>query len=212
MRKYKIKRIKKKKIDKKKLSIVTAFLCFVLLYSLYAIIVNLGKLNAGEVIMTPAEPPFTKEEVSLEKLINNAKKNNVSIYLPTELPNNYELSAIYLREDNFIAILVYSAEGIKDFKTAELVIEIKPTSDTPTTEELASQGLNEHEQVLEINGWPVYINSKAFGDSSERTREKYGLYTILADIWIVNSMHSINAPALGTDDVIKIINKMDLKE
>ncbi|TXT59443.1 MAG: hypothetical protein BAJALOKI2v1_210044 [Promethearchaeota archaeon] len=212
MRKYEIKKIKKKKINKKKLYIVAAFFCVVLSYSLYAIIVNLGKLNAGEVIMTPAEPPFTKEEVSLDKLINTAKKNNVSIYLPTELPNNYELSAIYLREDNFIAILVYSAEEIKDFKTAELVIEIKPTSDTPTTEELESQGLNEHEQVLEINGWPVYINSKAFGDSSERTREKYGLYTILADIWIGNSLHSINAPALETDDVIKIINKMALKE
>ena len=81
----------------------------------------------------------TSREVSLGELVDFADKYDISLYLPSELPNNLKLTAIYLKDGPFVAILVYSAEGNKDYKTAELTIEIIPTSDTPTLNELESR-------------------------------------------------------------------------
>ena len=68
----------------------------------------------------------TSRNVSLNETINVANQYNLSLYLPSELPDDFECTAIYLKDGPFIVIVVYSAEDIVDYKTAELVIQITP--------------------------------------------------------------------------------------
>jgi hypothetical protein len=145
-------------------------------------------------------------EVSFNEFIEEAYKANVSVYLPSDLPNNLELVAIYLKEASFIAIVVYSAEGNKDYKTAELTIEIAPLTSPPTYEELVSQVEDSpYETALEINGWPVLVNEKASTGGNEETREKYGDYLLLVIVWIDGMRYMISCPTLSTNESVQLV-------
>ena len=66
-------------------------------------------------------------------------------------------------------MVVYSAEANKDYKTAELTIQISPATSIPTCNELLSNINNpEFEKVFEINGWPVLVNERASSGSECR--------------------------------------------
>ena len=96
----------------------------------------------------------TSREVSLEMMLETAKNYNLSIYLPREVPKNLELTSIYLKESLFIAIVVYSAESNKDYKTAELTIEIAPVDLKwiPTYSEPQSEAAESQDKTaMEIN-------------------------------------------------------------
>lgn len=151
------------------------------------------------------------KEVSLNDTIDVANDYNLSIYLPSELPDNLELTAIYLRNWSFLAIVVYSADGNKDYKTAEFVIEIVPVESSPTYDELKTDAEeSEYKIALEINGWPVFINEKAYAGGNVETREKWGNWLLLADVWIVEVRYGLVAPTLNTDDLIKVVECMSL--
>ncbi|MFX0138949.1 MAG: hypothetical protein ACFFDN_35235 [Candidatus Hodarchaeota archaeon] len=151
----------------------------------------------------------TSREVSLEELIEFAKEKDISLHLPSELPRTLKLTAIYLKEGPFIAILVYSAEGNKDYKTAELTIEICYSGSQPTIDELESQIWNTlHECVMEINDWPVEINERAYSGGITEFRNKYGDYTLLVDVYIDGYRYGINAPTLTKDDAIQLVGSM----
>ncbi len=104
--------------------------------------------------LKPPDIYGTSSEVSLEMMLETAKNYNLSIYLPNEVPKNLELTAIYLKESPFIAIVVYSAESNKDYKTAELTIEIAPVDLKwiPTYSELQSEAAESQDKTaMEIN-------------------------------------------------------------
>lgn len=213
MRKYKIKKnYRKIKIYRRKvLSIIVALFCIISLYVGYMTVSYLNR-NQG-FVAKPAEPPFTKKEVSLDDLLKLANEKNLSIHLPTSLPNNYSRSAIYLREEGFLAIVLYSAEGDKDYITAELGIQLTYEKDPPTIEELSSKEsrgreLDENESVVEINGWPVFLDTKAYGDPSEKFREKYGTYIVLAYVWIDKIKYTISSPTINGGQTIDLIKSM----
>ena len=113
----------------------------------------------------------------------------------------------------FLAIVVYSAEGNKDYKTAELGIQIKPVppDSTPTYLQLESQVENsEFEYALEINGWPVKVNEKADSGGDSEFRDKYGENTLLVRVWIEGNEYTICAPTLKTDDAVQLVACMSL--
>ncbi len=153
----------------------------------------------------------TSKEVSLDEFIDSANKMDLSLHLLTELPNNLKRTAIYLKESPFIAIIVYSAKNNKDYETAELTVEIVATSDVPTFEELEEQAKESpYESILEINGWPVQINERAYSGGSTEFRDKYGDYTLLVTTWIDGNRYGINAPTLATNDVVQLVESMKL--
>lgn len=161
---------------------------------------------------THPPPDFyaVSKEVSLTEMLTVADNNNISLYLPSELPKNLNLTAIYLKEGNFIAIVVYSAEGNKDYKTAEFGIEIAHIGieQSPTFEELQSRAKkSENETALEINGWPILVLEKASCSYPER-REKYGDYQRTVRVYIEGIRYSFGAPTLTTDEMIQIIQNM----
>jgi len=153
------------------------------------------------------------KEVSLEEMTEIADIKNISIYLPSTLPNNLTMTAIYLQEAPFIVIVVYSAEGNKDYKTAELGIQLTqiPSEFIPTYEQLKSQvEYSEFESALEINGWPVKVNEKASSGGDPEFREKYGDYTLLVWVWIEEVGYTICAPTLGTEEAVQLVGSMIL--
>jgi hypothetical protein len=124
------------------------------------------------------------------------------------LPNNLELTAIYFKED-FIAIVVYSAEGNKDYKTAELGIEICG-SEAKTLDQIESMIRNPlFETAREINGWPVLINKMTYSNIQE-FRQKYGDFTLSGRVWIDGYRYIIVAPTLTTDELVQLIGNMEL--
>jgi len=179
------------------------------------IFITLSGLTSWFLLMTTpgsqGGPDFyaISREVSLNEMIDVANDNNLSIYLPSEMPNNLELTAIYLRNWSFLAIVVYSAEKNKDYKTAEFGIQIVPTEITPTYDELRAEAEeSEHILALELNGWPIIINERAYAGGNIETRERWGDWLLLVRIWIEGIGYTLVAPTLNTDDVIKVVEGM----
>ena len=170
-------------------------------------------LNTAELVnvRTPADFYGTSREASLNEMVDVANRFNMSIYLPSELPNNLELTAIYLRDDSFLAIVVYSANGNKDYRIAELGIQISPSEFSPTYDELRSEAeTSEYKTALEINSWPVLINEKADWGGNEASKEKYGDYTLLVRVWIDGMEYNIGAPTLNVGTTVELVESMSL--
>ncbi|MFW9895767.1 MAG: hypothetical protein ACFFD7_08180 [Candidatus Thorarchaeota archaeon] len=177
------------------------------------VIVTSWTLNIREPSIIHEPPDFygTSREVSLNEMVDFANKNNMSIYLPSELPTNIELTIIYLKDSPFIAIVVYSAEGNKDYKTAELVIQITPSELTPTYNELRLEAeTSEYKSALEINNWPVIVDEMANSGGSEAFKEKYGDYTLLVRVWIDGMRYNLVAPTLTKESGEMLVRYMRL--
>lgn len=176
-------------------------------------IVASWSLNAAYPIFAHSPLDFygTSKEVSLDEMVEVASKFNLSLYLPSELPNNLELTAIYLKDGPFIAMVVYSAENNKDYKTAEFVIQIAPSESSPTYDSLKSEAdKSEYRTALEINGWPVLVDDKADSGGEAEFREKYGDYVLLIWVWIDGMRYNLVAPTLNTNDAIQVVERMSL--
>ena len=154
----------------------------------------------------------TSKEVSMSELVQVADKLDVMpLYLPSELLPGYKMTAIYLKDGPFIAMVVYSAEGNKDYKTAELVIEIAPTEMemVPTYEQLRSWAeVSVNKKALEINGWPVRANERASTGGDEEHRAKYGEYQLLVEVWIKGINYTISPMTLTLDKTIQLVRSM----
>lgn len=161
-------------------------------------------------ISSPSDFYGTSKEVNINEFTTYLEKNNITVYLPSDLPHHFEMTAIYLKESPFIAIIVYSAESNKDYKTAELTIQISPSISIPTLNELSSNIQNpEFEKVFEINGWPVLINERASSGGEISFIAKYGEYTYLTMVWIEENQYLINSPTLITEEVKILVGNME---
>ncbi|UCD01767.1 MAG: hypothetical protein JSV23_01725 [Promethearchaeota archaeon] len=182
----------------------------IVLFTLASFFLNMGDLNT---IHKPPDFYYHSREVSLDEMVDIANGFNLSIYLPSELPNNLELTAIYLRDNDFLAIVAYSAEGNEDYKTAEFGIQISPLPPefTPTYDDLRSEAeTSEYKTALEINSWPVLINEKANWGGNEEAREKYGDYVLHVQVWIDGMEYNIGAPTLNVETTVELVESMNL--
>jgi hypothetical protein len=149
--------------------------------------------------------------VSLDELIKFVGEAGETIYLPSKLPRGLKLTAVYFKDGPFIAIVVYSAEGNKDYKTAELTIEISPSSLPPSSlEELKS--ISTHDYVLEVNGWPVGIKKDAHVFEEEFIKKYKTNRALWAEVWIKGSSYTFNysilSPTLTVEELIQLIHDM----
>ncbi len=159
----------------------------------------------------PADFYKVSREVSLDEMVDTAYRFNYSIYIPIELPNNHKLTTIYLKDSPFIAIIVYSAEGNKDYKTSELTIQITPSPSPPTYNELVSlTETSENEKAQEINNWPVQVNEKADVGGDIETQNKYGDYLPLVTAWIDGMRYMISIRTMRTTEGLEMVSNMRL--
>lgn len=194
---------------KKSKSFLIGIVSLLIIFIFASIFLNI--LNTNNIYSSPSDFYGTSKEVNINEFTNYLEKNEIVVYLPSDLPINFEMTAIYLKESPFIAIIVYSAESNKDYKTAELTIQISTSISIPTLNELSSNIQNpEFEKVFEINGWPVLINERASSGGELSFIAKYGEYTLLTMVWIEENQYFINSPTLITDEVKILVENMEL--
>lgn len=145
-------------------------------------------------------------EVSLQELIDIMAGDGATPDLPFQLPNDLELTAIYLKDSPFIGVVVYDSQGNKDPATAEIVIQIT-ASEPPSQRELEEHYSGEFKHFLKINGWYVAINERARVTRPEK-RAKYGDWTLVANVWIDGINYAIGAPTLTVEQLNALIQSM----
>ncbi len=160
-------------------------------------------------VWTPPDFYATSKEVDIDEFQTFLKENDISIYLPTGVPNELNLTAIYLKESPFIAIVVYSAESNKDYKTAELTVQVSIAHHLPDYDELVSNIQNpETEKALEINSWPLVVHEKASSGGESSFVAKWGEFTVLTELWIQDNAYCINSPTFTFSDVVSLVENM----
>ncbi len=190
--------------QKKQLLIALGILFFVSLW-ISGTILNIPERG------TPADFYGVSREVTLEELIEDAHIYNQSLYLPLDLPANLNITAIYLKYGAFLAIIVYSTDGNKDYKTAELTIQVSISYDIPTYESLQEMATNsDYESAIQINSWNVYINERANSGGNEEFIAKYGDYTLLVMSWIEGCAYTMNCPTITKNQATDLIESMEL--
>lgn len=84
-------------------------------------------------IPTPAPFPMEQaEKLSVGELDNIWKEIGTELYLPAWMPGNIKLTEIYGKPPVFM--LTYSDSNVKDYRYAEVVIEISPSGGSPPLE------------------------------------------------------------------------------
>lgn len=185
--------------------------------ALVIVIALLALYSAGPDINGVVDFYAIAREASLSELVQVADKTGNLLYLPSALPPGFKLTAIYLHEDEslkegeilfFIAIVVYSAEGNTDYKTAELGIQIVSGA-RPTYKQMQAWAeKSKYVTVLRINDWPVRLNERASTGGDEERRAKYGEYQLLVEVWIKAIEYTISPMTLTPDEAIQLVRSM----
>jgi len=166
-------------------------------------------------------------ESSLDEVLEAASAHNITLYLPTELPDGLELTAVYIsksydteeyflpRHDPkrplFSAYFVYSSVGDKNVCTAELRIGVREYPAwlvdqylEETLQDLRRAAENgtqrEGKRILIVNGWPVKDRGRYKVDSTYR----YGL-----EVWTEQCIYYVSSPTLTSDQLIDIVESME---
>ncbi|MHA1641931.1 MAG: hypothetical protein ACTSUX_05930 [Promethearchaeota archaeon] len=177
------------------------------------LIINYWAISfSSQPVSYPADFYGTSEEVPLEEFLSYAKENNFSIYLPTKFPKGFIITAIYLKREPFIAIVVYSNEENKDYKTSGFTIEISHINPKYIPTLLELQALDESSQYIyakEINNWTVMIHEHASIGGNPETKAKFGDYGLIAQVWIDCIEYLYCIPLLSKqDEISQIIETM----
>lgn len=188
---------------------VISFVALLIFFVSATLISNISYNNNQNLVSNPPDFYAISKEVSIDEFKTYLKENNISAYLPTIIPEKLILTAIYLEEEPFVVIVVYSADFNKDYKTAELTIQISLANYKPDYNELVSNIHNpETEIALQINTWPLLVNEKASAGEESSFIAKYGEYTVLTMLWIQNTQFYINSPTYTLLDVITLVENM----
>jgi|GEM_PF-1889835 len=146
----------------------------------------------------PPDITIVGEEISLQELVEIMEKwDNVTIYLPTQLPDGMELTTIWFKYGVYpIAVVVYDSHGERNPYQAEFGIQIVPTG--PPDLSLLRELCEEYgDKLIQVNGWWVIIHEKV--PSS---------YQTVVDVWIDGVWYAIGARTLTVEEVIAIIQSM----
>lgn len=142
-------------------------------------------------------------EVSLAELTQAVNAHNASLIVPTWLPDQMVLTAVYMKCCPFVAIITYSDHGAKDFRDAELTVEIAPGAQPPL-EQLRQASPDKLRQIGDR--WVVVFDRAPFGDPEMQRRFGPSPY---AYFWSGGLYYQVGVKAPRTpEDLIRIINSM----
>ncbi|MEM3069922.1 MAG: hypothetical protein QW638_03320 [Candidatus Bathyarchaeia archaeon] len=159
-----------------------------------------------QVVKPPA--PFPGVKVPFEVVARAWSARNITLFLPTILPNGLKPIAAYVVIDKSgnignVAIFLYSNKSRDRIETAELAIEVYPAEDLPFDPKSTKGGV-----FTTINGWKVYYNEEAFV-GHEEYQQLYGPYARLISVYINGRNYLYGgAPPLTIQDMIKIVESM----
>ena len=159
----------------------------------------------------PAYPaPLHKvaRRITLKELIDVADTHDIDLYLPTKMPDNISLAAIYYKPP--VIILSYCDREVTNYWYDNVTIEISMWPHTPPTlEELEKIAEKDPDnlKVLNINGARGILIKKAKWGNPE-LQELYGP-SPYAYFWLGNHYYTISAtPPITSNQLIEIIKSM----
>ena len=156
----------------------------------------------------PAPLYKVAKRITLKELIDVADTHDIDLYLPTKMPDNISLAAIYYKPP--VIILSYCDREVTDYRYDNVTIEISMWSHTPPPlEELKKIAEKDPDnlKVLNINGVRGILIEKARWGNPE-LQELHGS-SPYAYFWLGNHYYTISAtPPITSDQLIEIIKSM----
>ncbi len=194
--------------------LVFVIAALVALLSAAAIVIPMQRNSPSLGPFVPTWLTSPNNEISASQLGSAYSAHGLSLELPSQLPRGLSLSSVHVPDVNSpygYAMLTYSANGVKDFRYAEVDIELIPGS-APSASELnvmanAEQGIQF--QQLAINGIPVLLNPQAqIGDPELQKQfgpDTYALFWAGGVYYQIRAYHPLTA-----DDVLGMIATLQL--
>jgi len=153
--------------------------------------------------------PFDRfaEVVPLEDVVNQLTERGLAIHIPTDLPNEFELMAVYavVQEGKIgnLMILVYSNTGDARISSGELTVEIAPGG---IPYDVSDSSVD---RFMEIGNRRVFVCERAPVGWREYY-EKYGTeYAILLDLAIAGFNYEFRfSPAFKLEDAMDVVSSM----
>lgn len=147
------------------------------------------------------------EKITLSELINISKTHNITLYLPTKMPGNIKLVAIYYKPP--VVLLSYSDREAPDYRYDNVTIEISIwPSAVPSFGELNLSVKNVTDsRVFSINGARgVLVEHAPWGDPE--LQKLYGP-SPFAFFWIEGHYYIISAsPPITGAQLLEIIGSL----
>jgi len=156
----------------------------------------------------PAPLYEVAKRITLKELIDVADAHSIDLYLPTKMPDNISLVAIYYKPP--VIILSYRDREVTDYRYDNVTIQISMLTHTPPPlKELKKIAEKDPDnlKVLNINGARGIIIEKArWGDPELQKLYEPSPY---AYFWLGNHYYTVSAtPPITSDQLIKIIKSM----
>lgn len=110
-------------------------------------------------------------EVSLDEMRDIMKSHGYDVLIPHYIPDGIKLSAVYYKCCPLVVIITYSDRGVKDYRFANITIEIAPFHPILTPSEEYLQRLNNppKEYVVRTRDFVAVISPEAeYGDPELR--------------------------------------------
>jgi hypothetical protein len=148
-------------------------------------------------------------EVSLEELKDIMKSYGFDLLVPHYIPDGIKLSAVYYKCCPLVVIIVYSDRGVKDYRFANIAIEIIPFDPVFAPSEEYLQRLNNppKQYVVRIRDFVAVITPEAeYGDPE--LRKLFGP-SPMAVVWHNGLQYiiGVNRP-LTVEDLHLILNSL----
>jgi hypothetical protein len=148
-------------------------------------------------------------EVSLEELKDIMKSHGFDLLVPHYIPDGIKLSAVYYKCCPLVVIIVYSDRGVKDYRFANIAIEIIPFDPVFAPSEEYLQRLNNppKQYVVRIRDFVAVITPEAeYGDPE--LRKLFGP-SPMAVVWHNGLQYiiGVNRP-LTVEDLHLILNSL----
>jgi len=147
------------------------------------------------------------EKITLDKLINISNTYGLTLYLPTKMPGNIKLVAIYYKPP--VILLSYSDREVMDYRYDNISVEISAWPCTPPSlDELNFSVKNSTgSKVFNINSARgILIEQAPWGDPE--LQKLYGP-SPFAYFWIEDHYYMISAtPPINGSQLLEIIRSM----
>ena len=142
--------------------------------------------------------------VSFDEAKTNLNKIGFNLYLPSNLPDNLTPTVAWTTSNQRASyVFVYSKSGSRNLETAELTMELIPSSSLIFYKE------KETDILTEINGWEVFMCEDAYV-GYEGYATKYGTqYAKLICVKIGSLNYLFRAePSIQMNEMIDIVKSM----
>jgi len=153
-------------------------------------------------------PPFPGVIVPLDLVLTQLEKRGFTLYLPAKMVSGLQLTAVWAKvfdgEISFPLVVVYSNQGDTAIATAELAVEITPSSGISWSVTNSST-----DRFGKVGEWTAFITSRAPVGYEEYYLKYHTEYAFCVDLQIGALNYLLRfSPVLTTEEATEISASM----